>query len=266
MITRAWRSGDRAATFADLQAIATALEAYRQDHGDYPRVRRDTAIAARAYTAIEPRPNPPSGAQILCQALIGPAPAADNNVSANQRAIQDGAEGPGFRIRPGAQGKVYGPYLPVGRFRVADPATPNTPLDPRTKGLLATILDRYGKPILYFPASLTKPKVEATSGEPFVGQQNPASELSLYDAEDNYLAFDPGRANAARKIRLMLGDTNANGRIDPGEKPAHTGPFILWSTGPDERFGPAGDEAEPRGPTPDAKDAERVDDVTNYRQ
>ena len=36
MIARAWRQGDRTRMAADLQAIATALEAYRQDHGSYP--------------------------------------------------------------------------------------------------------------------------------------------------------------------------------------------------------------------------------------
>src|SRR3954471_13378632 len=38
MIMRAWRSGDRAATYNDLQVIAAGLEAYRTDHGEYPRV------------------------------------------------------------------------------------------------------------------------------------------------------------------------------------------------------------------------------------
>src|SRR5256885_11995513 len=73
MITRAWRAGDRAATFADLQAIATALEAYRQDHGDYPRVREDPSIPKNTGDY----PNPPTGAQILCQALIAPAPESE---------------------------------------------------------------------------------------------------------------------------------------------------------------------------------------------
>src|SRR4051812_23042576 len=66
MITRAWRAGDRAATLADLQAIATALEAYKQDHGDYPRITETTAFSAG--------PNDYTGARMLCRALIGPGP------------------------------------------------------------------------------------------------------------------------------------------------------------------------------------------------
>ena len=261
MITRAWKAGDRAATFADLQAIATALEAYRQDHGDYPRVRQETGISNSAT-----RPNPPTGAQILCQALIGPAPATEPGAPANQRAIQDGVEGPGFRVR--AQGRVFGPYLPASKFKIGDPANLNTPLSTPAPGrwLLATILDRYNKPILYFPASPAKPNIRvAGSPPPFVGQ----SELSMYDQSDNFITgsftpFDTNGGNAMRKMRQMLGDINNNGYLDNGESEAYTGPFILWSSGPDETFGPA---PGPTGtPAEIRKAVDKSDDITNFRQ
>src|SRR4051812_13143714 len=64
-IMRAWRIGDRTATFNDLQVIAAGLEAYRTDHGDYPRVSLPWAGAPKDY----------NGARMLCRALVGPGAA-----------------------------------------------------------------------------------------------------------------------------------------------------------------------------------------------
>src|SRR5688500_18624812 len=54
MITRAWRTGDRTRSAADLAAISTALEAYRQDHKMYPPVgaaNTGFAVLAKALAA-----------------------------------------------------------------------------------------------------------------------------------------------------------------------------------------------------------------------
>jgi prepilin-type N-terminal cleavage/methylation domain-containing protein len=244
MITRAWKAGDRARTYSDLQAIAGALEAYRQDHGDYPRV------SGPPYVGADPNW---SGARMLCRALIAPGPAA----APTPQLIPDGNEGPGFRIR-GTQGKVYGPYLKLETFKLGDPSNPTLP-SPVT-GQLA-LLDRYGKPILYFPASAAKPNIRvAGSPPPFVGQ----SELSMYDLNDNLRAFDTNAGNAIRKMRQMLGDINNNGYIDTTETEAYNGPFILWSSGPDETFGPA---PGPTGtPAEIRKAVDKSDDITNFRK
>ena len=267
-ITTAWKKADRARTAGDLQAIATALEAYKQDHGDYPRVRFEAGI-----TNTADRPNPPTGAQILCQALIAPAPETESGGAANQRRKQDGAPGPGFRVR-GTSGRVYGPYLPPERFKVR---TPGVATEPNPPGYLTMcILDRYDKPILYFPASATKPNITVTAnGVPgFVHSDaptgnGPQSEFSMYDADDNFVHFrrsatDP---DAVRRMRLMLGDRDMNGIIQSatGEAAATTGPFLLWSAGPDEQFGPNADAAPDRT-TLDAQDVGRCDDVTNFLQ
>jgi prepilin-type N-terminal cleavage/methylation domain-containing protein len=126
LIMRAYGSAERTRIAGDLQAIATALQAYHDDHGDYPRP-----------TGTQP------GSQILAWALVAPAP---ENV--------DGANGPGFRIR--SQGRVYGPYLAPDRFG----------LQQATAGVDTTyeLMDRKGFPILYYPASPVRPNLHAAGG------------------------------------------------------------------------------------------------------
>jgi len=279
MVTRAWRAGDRTRTAADLQAIAGALEAYRQDHGDYPRVKGLPWTGATGNDATQWL-----GARMLCRALIGPGPAT----SSTPADIPDGAgarasgapataaeteRGPGFRTRSPVSGRVYGPYLPVDRFKLGDPNDPTSTTAPAGRW---AILDRYNKPYLYFPASPAKPNI-TTRGQPgetpgYV-HTDPAvtgtnSEFSYYDADDNLNAFarSPNEAAAIQRLRLMLGDRNNNGIIESalGESAATTDNFILWSAGPDELFGPEATMAEPKG-TLDHLDAEKCDDVTNFR-
>ena len=279
MITRAWRNADRARTAGDIQAIAGALEAYRQDHGDYPRVRGLPWAGATGNDATQWL-----GARMLCRALIGPGPAtsetaADIPDGAGARpagaaaTAPETAPGPGFRTRSAVSGRVYGPYLPVDRFKLGDPNDPTSTT--AAPGRLA-ILDRYNKPYLYFPASPAKPNINvagspgSTPGyvhtDPAVNGGN--SEFSLYDADDNLNAFarTPNEPAAIQRLRLMLGDRNNNGIIEPslGETAATTEKFLLWSAGPDELFGPEQTMAEPKD-TLDYRDAERCDDVTNFR-
>jgi type II secretory pathway pseudopilin PulG len=247
MITRAWRAGDRAATFSDLQAIATALEAYKQDHGDYPRI-----VERLPFTG---GPDDYTGARMLCRALIGPGPGSatgtpppamiiDGAGVAPTAGAQETLPGPGFRIR-GTQGKVYGPYLPLNRFKMANPTSTTAPTQP---GYLA-LMDRYGKPILYYPAN-GKPNI--TLGTSFIMTFNPstAGPRSLYNSDDNRAAMP------LNVFRRMMGDANANGHIDPEETAAYDGAFLLWSTGPDEAFGNAATTAT----------LGKTDDITNFRQ
>ena len=262
----------RTAALSDLEAIAAALEAYKSDFGDYPRVRVDPGLSVAPPT--DPAPNPPTGAQILCQALYGPCTDVDPMPDAMKRPRQDGAKGLGFRARPG--GKIYPPYLPPERFRIGiDTETGNQ--DFVNHGLRMTIIDRYNKSVLYFPAAATRPNVRMATAAipaPYVDLDVMAvkSELSMYDALDNYRAFDEATASppkSRKKIRLFLGDDNFNGIIDGNEQP-YEKPFLLWSAGPDEKHGPTYDMASPDGNADgvtdlDAKDAARCDDVTNFR-
>ncbi len=113
MLSRATRNAQRTRALADLQTIAQALEHYRNDFRDYPR----TPLSDRG-------PNAPSGAVLLCWALIAPGPAASDTVAG------DGNDGPGFRTR-GTQGQVYGPYLQTDHFRLLNMTPPPGPGKPR---------------------------------------------------------------------------------------------------------------------------------------
>jgi prepilin-type N-terminal cleavage/methylation domain-containing protein len=246
MVTRAWKAGDRTRTAADLQAIASAQEAYKADHCTYPM----PTLAAGIPSAPD-RPNPPTGAQLLCFTIVAPAPAKEPGYSptVSRRWKQDGADGPGFRTR-GFDGRVYGPYLPADRFKLANPDNPTD-----TNPLTLAILDRYNRPILYYPAR-GRPNIRVTNG--FVKDWDYlAPPAPKYNVRDNPGAMDE------RTMRVMLGDTNANGMIDAGETPKAEADFLLWSAGPDETFGP------PQGMplnTPEnvRKAVEKSDDVTNF--
>jgi type II secretory pathway pseudopilin PulG len=268
MVTRAWKSGDRTRMAADLQAIAGALEAYRQDHGRYPQV-------GPAPTGI---PEDFHGARMLCRALIGPGP----EYHKSEMYIADGKgkdpapgvtfnwtePGPGFRTRGSQQsdykpftGTVYGPYLKVDQFKIGNPTLPGD--SENIPGFLA-LLDRYNRPILYYSAN-GKPNVRLPKA--FIAdwdfKKGAGVSIPMYNVRDNL-------AIPLTDVAPMLGDLNSNGQIDAAatggveEAPAHEGPYVLWSAGPDEQFGPA--VGMPRT-TPDEvrKAVERSDDVTNFR-
>jgi prepilin-type N-terminal cleavage/methylation domain-containing protein len=208
MVIRAVRSGDRAKASAQIQSIAAALESYHQSFGDYPRLPE----ANLAGTAPAPRMY---GSDLLLWALIAP-----------RDATQDGAEGPGFRKR-GMQGQVYGPYLPIEKFKYDN----------------IGIQDSFGNNILYIPARPAKPNLGATNG--FIAGNAGA----LYDSR--YLSN-----LTEQQFRYMMGDLNTNGQIDGNEQPVSTAPYILWSAGSDGTYGPA---------ALNATDVAKCDDVTNFR-
>jgi len=287
------RNATRTKIASDLQTIGVALEAYKADFGDYPRpsLAIDPATG-NAIPSIPDRPNPPLGAQILCRALVGPAPAIepDPRIAPFK---QDGANGPGFRVRTGSpgpdgrwgtpddvqpQGKVYGPYLATDRFHVGDPASPKTPNSANV--LLWTILDSNDQPILYFPAAPQKLRINMTTN--YVGKNQTASPqiLYMYNLADNlglqsvsplddqvHTIFTRANDNNdAKRMGILLGDydpanpsasTNYNSGIDGNEHAATTGPYILWSAGPDGIFGTD-------SITPTAKELQNCDDVTNF--
>jgi type IV pilus assembly protein PilA len=192
MLLRAYRAAERTRVAGDLQAVATALEAYNADHGQYPAVTATGQLA---------------GSRVLVQALIAPAP----------RTV-DGHDGPGFRIPPPAdpnarQGRVYGPYIPPDRFQLRDEGTQEY-----------VMLDRFGSPILYFPARTTRPNL-STSGA-YVGTTNAA----LYNREHNsILPLD--------RMRAALEADLATGALPANRVPRYSGPYLLWSAGTDTTFG-----------------------------
>ena len=276
---------DQARMAADLQTIAIALDAYKADFGDYPRVRMDVATAATPGKFL-PVLNwgPPdiylnqyiSGAELLCWALVGPYDEVPGSATFNPL-IMDGYDGPGFRLNPRqpgpdgvygrppadtddipAHGQVYASYLNVERFRFGVNAeVPRYPV----------LLDSRGNPILYFPLT---PRPAGQAYTSIADRWNPADVstaldfLPAYDTRDNDASFWRGvdvatadYATPLARMRVMLGDTNANGIFDPGETMPPTLPFLLWSAGPDGFYGPT----NPANPA----DVNNCDDVTNLK-
>lgn len=112
MVRKMYLSGLRSQMAGSLQSISLALEAYRADTGDYPRVDTSSTTTDR-------------GAEALTAAVMG-------------RDANTGAIGVGFRTKTGA--KPFGPYVDVSKFKQATGPS---------GGLMA---DSNGQPILYFPA------------------------------------------------------------------------------------------------------------------
>lgn len=318
-LNKAWKSAARTSVANDLQALGAALEAYRQDFGDYPVVRKDPALTD---PPTDPkRPNPMTGAQVLCFALVGPAPAVDPNPMPLVRPIQDGRDGTGFTVKP--NGKIYQPYVPLDRFKIGDPAdffspTPYTQSKSGVEGneLRLCFVDRWNQPILYFPRSTSRLNVgvkpAAGQAAPYVDSKIvntgiPSSEVSRYDADDNLIWFTglstslPGPRDtnplsnaqnaklALRRIRVMLGDvmndtdaiavttsaqstsktpppvppTTPDGVIGVYETAVDL-PYLLWSAGPDEKFGPFAITLADTVNDADVNLFRECDDVTNF--
>ena len=192
-LSRARANARAARAMADLQAIATALEAYKADLGDYPPSNGANGI---------------TGGELLAWALVGPRPMHSPTGAVNDATTfdHDGADGPGFRV--GFRGSVYGPYLDAEKFLLPT-------------GGSYFLKDGYGQPILYFrrlanPGDNTKPG-------------------TFYTVADN------GGVSAANTQPLNRPvAANAQARFNAiALREKTTGPFLLWSAGPDGAFGPA---------------------------
>ncbi|MCC6239080.1 MAG: prepilin-type N-terminal cleavage/methylation domain-containing protein [Phycisphaerales bacterium] len=191
-----------------MQMISTALEQYRHELGDYPRFMDSGAGDYR-------------GAILLARALVGPGPKDGGNSLG-----QDGADGPGFRARRvgdpetgQAVGQVYGPYLKADALQISsNPANPDAGITDPTQPML---FDAIPSVVLYFPARRSKP--DLTNIDAYVNSNNQA----LYNQQDNTIL-------PLADMRRLLAGTSGNER-------KYTGPFLLWSAGPDGTFGTSDD-------------------------
>jgi len=253
MASRAYAKAERARVALELQAIGSALENYKQDHGSYPDPGADPNLPS-STTA------PMRGANVLCRALIAPG-----------TALLDGADGPGFRTRPGS--KVWSAYLPADQFKIGDRNGAgaidfsNMVLDTYNQ---VFILDRFKKPILYYRAQGNASNIRSANG--FVAN-NPSGGVGAkpyYDSTQNAIFL------SQLGLRAMLGDVSngspltpfsaisPNGMIDAGETAVYSGPYLLWSAGPDEKYGPSPDDAG-NSSVLEKVDIEKCDDITNFR-
>lgn len=278
LIMRSYRSADRTRLAADLQSIAVALTAYRQDFGDYPRViAPNTGAATLGRALIGPgpadvssvptySPGMPFGAVVrnsespprtfVCvnpQGATMAPPAGDtDNADWVRFSVADGVDGPGFRARAG--GRIHPAYLAPDRFGL--------------QGMV--ILDRMGNPILYYSA---RP-----------GQNNPSVSYVSNTADAMYDSRHNENMLSRHRMRVMMGDYSNTGTIlrnhnldgnTVNEEPATLEPYILWSAGPDGQFGPPDtlQPGNPNNPTStivqwnqNRQAAQNADDVTNFRR
>jgi type II secretory pathway pseudopilin PulG len=222
MVVKAHRVTVRSRMKADIGAIGSGLEAYRVDQRDYPRL-------SLSQDGVEV-----DGAVLLCWALISPGPAS-----------QDGADGPGFRLR-GRQGTTYGPYLNPGSFRVSG-----------SDDTSAEILDRNDRPIHYCPSN---PSANIHAANGYVAD--------TYGANSNVRPmYDHGYFEYCLDLKTlqgMMGDFNTTGGIEADESAAWTGSYLLWCAGPNGIFGPDPDRTvlKPDGSIDFARSPS--DDVTNF--
>lgn len=245
MLGKVNKAAQRTRQSADLQAITQALEAYRADQHDYPRLPPGMKSTD---------PNFVSGAELLCWALLAPGPA----VADQKHLVGDGSDGMGFRQR-GTKGQVYGPYLTPSKFRIYSMYSTKSPPTPPVldDDSAAVILDYWDNPVYYCPAT---PNVDPTVGPPqsggymvtYAGNGPRPMYDPIYFTEPgtfspaNFQTQDAsiqGTQNVMllSEMQEMLGDLNHDGVVvttDPHHPETQQNlPFLLWSAGPNGQFG-----------------------------
>jgi type II secretory pathway pseudopilin PulG len=235
---------------SDLALIGTALEAYKVDFGDYPRFA--DALSDQASAAASTKGNGTwldyaqgnigscRGATLLCRALLGPGPAVTSSDSADGYPASpgdDGADGPGFRVRriqsgtnkdgtPIWGGKVYGPYLDSSKFKIlyAD-GIKNQAILSGYPAAYPLLIDVNGNPILYYPAAPGIPPVLLGYTDPSTATTNTVSRFNGFDNEGFLDASGGGSSFVSTSPFAMLAAS------------AGTANYLLWSAGNDNQFG-----------------------------
>ena len=305
VILASYRKAAKTRVAADMASIGVALEAYKADFGDYPRVEQKcTGFAVLCKALISPGPGGgplpawpiepyPAGAILSTGDPNSPngnykehvcfaAPDAEGGFSTpndqndantwREFPVSDGKDGPGFKARVG--GKPYGAYLDPAKFRVQGMA----------------MRDAWDHPILYFPARPGKVAQDTTTGKTWVlindtASASPPPVPPIYDAADNISFFlrvnealttANDRTKARQRMEALLvadcektGGKNLvlNGVINSyaggTETAVTTAPYLLWSAGPDGRFGP---EFDATGAAITTVTLRKCDDVFNFER
>jgi prepilin-type N-terminal cleavage/methylation domain-containing protein len=275
LVGRAMRQAKQTRTAADMAVIGTALEAFKADHGDYPRVEL-----------------PNLGFALLGKNLYGPlgdgvAPTGGPDDLDPPAYVPTNTYRPGDVVQTdGTGGNVH--FLCIGentgvatsdttKWIECDPnpaATPTAPPIQLTDGVDGAglrlrdggkkwgpylqegkfkfrgvaILDGNDNPILYFPARPGSTNVNVGTGYLRAVVANPTlttnDDQAKYDVFDNWSQFvrsgETDERLAQWRIHAMLGDYEPDGHIDTSKRevaiPEH--PFLLWAAGPDGVFGP----------------------------
>lgn len=241
---KANKTAQRTRQSADLQSISQALEAYRADMHDYPRVSPGMQTGD---------PNYVSGAELLCWALLAPGSAQQDGAGPDGQPAT--TPGMGFRTR-GTTGQVYGPYLTPSKFRLVNMKTLTLG---STDDPASAIADYWDNPIYYCPAT---PNVDPTIAPPqgggYVNTYSGNGPRPMYDvgyfkeadrfSPPQFQDQDSGVKGSnyimsLTEMQEMLGDLNHNAIYDsvvPDPKHPESQqnlPFLLWSAGPNGQFG-----------------------------
>jgi prepilin-type N-terminal cleavage/methylation domain-containing protein len=293
MVTRSRRQAQDIRTAADMQSIGTALEAFKQDHGDYPRTEPGSmntgfAMLGRylygplgdgAAPPAPPPTDPPTydgaveylpGDVVLQGAATFVAMLPNTGVPTSTKTtwaqcanLTDMLDGPGIRMRVG--GKKFGPYVAPEKMTM--------------RGLAFT--DNNSRPILYFPgrpgkvSNYAKPAVVTPATLTYVMRSSMTSPpdnkaVMKYDADDNLEFFRRGAtepdADVLRRIQAAVGDLDGDGWINSPETAAADAGYILWSPGRDEKYGPEIDASPTPPNTWDKGDWDKSDDIVSFRQ
>lgn len=250
-VTRAHRNAMRTSMMGDFAVISQALDAYRADFGDYPRTGMGTPFGATSPTAQV------TGAQVLCWALVAPGPFLQDGagqMNGSAPASPDNGD-VGFRLRPSAapQGRIYGPYIPIDRFKFGKVTAGSNSVTSFTPTASApwddtqmVLADRYGNVILYWPAKMSIAPTAGFVGTYPIGTASGAASSYTYDYADNstYLTQSAGLSELTGKMfAYRLGNISAASggpwTIKPPGETAVVTPYLLWSAGPDGQFGPS---------------------------
>jgi prepilin-type N-terminal cleavage/methylation domain-containing protein len=251
MVNKARKDAKRVSISSDLMGISQALDQYKDDFGDYPRLTSafPTDSNGKATTT------PSTGAVALCWALIAPGPATQDGAGNPSVTPDPGA--PGFRLHGTGQGKVYGAYLNTDRYRVGNmpksgiavTIPPASPIDDSN----TAIADSEGNVILYFPGNKqVSPTAQSLLDLQPIGYGNPpVPPTCVYNYNDNVpplptsgtlTAVSPTLTPKLMAYKLgaasALPSTGGTAfKAMPGDTPI-VAPYLLWSAGPDSVLGP----------------------------
>ena len=189
----------------DIQALATGLEEFKSQYGDYPRIGKGT-----------------DGPTVMTEALTGEG----WNVNKYDKIIS------------GKSGRPTSPIINLEKFNrpsvVATVPFPN----------VYCLRDSNNVPYLYYSAYTPAPNIRSNGAGFARNTPGYGAPISLYNFANCIETRSPARSPAYPALfpnpsdwQKLLGDSNANGYIDGTETPATTAPFLIWAAGPDQKYG-----------------------------
>lgn len=300
MAYRAYKTGKASKVKADFGAIATALEAYKVDFGDYPRPTADNTGFAELCKALIA----PGGAvgymgttdgSPMDPTVVPPTFSGSKTYKAGEIVLQGSA--PGLRqpntsifVCTSVLGTTATPADPSPAWALFWPFDGETGPGFRSRPTIGgvkqgkvhgpylnpgrmtvrgmALVDGEGNPILYFPAAQTKPnttKPNGYIGRPYTSTAPPAGteKAPLYNEFQGLVFFRHGTEADDTNSEPAFHAMLGDMNYNGQIDPGEeqvSVPYILWAAGADGLFGPKGNRGSPT-----KKDVADCDDVANFR-